>query len=157
MGFPGGSVVKNPPANSGSAGDVGSIPGLERSPGVGNGSPLQYSCLENPMDRGAWQTTVHRVAKDQTRLSTHTKNTIDGADYKQQKFTVLRNHQRMPHNPPTPRLFNITFGLPCSSHSAVDIRDYIQSSRIQRLSGELSCAKVLAHVLKTHLALNFQE
>ena len=89
MGFPGGSVVKNLPANSGSAGDVGSIPGLERSPGVGNGSPLQYSFLENPMDRGAWQTTVLRVAKDQTQLSTHTKNTIDGADYKQQKFTVL--------------------------------------------------------------------
>ena len=52
MGFPGGSVVKNPPAN---AGDVGLIPGLGRSPGEGNGNPLQYSCLENPMDRGAWQ------------------------------------------------------------------------------------------------------
>ena len=50
MGFPGGSVVKNLPAN---AGDTGSIPGSERSPGGGNGSPLQYSCLENPMDRGA--------------------------------------------------------------------------------------------------------
>ena len=49
--FPGGSVVKNPPAN---AGDVGSIPGLGRSPGEGNGTPLQYSCLENPMDGGAW-------------------------------------------------------------------------------------------------------
>ena len=48
MGFPDGSAVKNPPAN---AGDVGSIPGLERSPGGGNSNPLQYSCLENPMDR----------------------------------------------------------------------------------------------------------
>ena len=52
MGFPGGSVVKNPPANAGDARDAGSIPGSERSPGVGNGNLLQYSCLENPMDRG---------------------------------------------------------------------------------------------------------
>ena len=59
MGFPGGSVVKNPPA---SAGDTGSIPGSGRSPGEGNGNPLQYFCLENPKDRGAWQATVHGVA-----------------------------------------------------------------------------------------------
>ena len=51
--FPGGSVAKNPPANAGVARDTGSIPGLGRSPGVGNGNPLQYSCLKNPMDRGA--------------------------------------------------------------------------------------------------------
>ena len=63
MGFPGGSVVKNPPAN---AGDRGSIPGSERSPGAGNGNSLQDSCLGNPMDRGAWQATVHTVAKSQT-------------------------------------------------------------------------------------------
>ena len=62
MGFPGGSVVKNPLAN---AGDVGLIPGLGRSPGEGNGNPLQYSYLENPMDRGAWPTTVHKVTKSQ--------------------------------------------------------------------------------------------
>ena len=55
MGFPYGSVVKNPPANAGDAGDMGSIPGLGRSPGEGNGNPLQYSCRENPMDREAWQ------------------------------------------------------------------------------------------------------
>ena len=54
MGFPGGSVVKNPPANAGDAGDVGSVPGLGRSPGVGNGNPVQYSSLGNPMDRGVW-------------------------------------------------------------------------------------------------------
>ena len=60
MDFPGGSVVKNPPAN---VGDVGSVPGSGRSPGEGNGNPLQYSCLENPMDRGAWQARVHGVAK----------------------------------------------------------------------------------------------
>ena len=62
VGFPGGSLVKNPPAN---AGDVGSIRGLGRSLGEGNVNPLQYSCLENHMDRGAWQATVHRVAKSQ--------------------------------------------------------------------------------------------
>ena len=59
------SVVKNPPAN---AGDTASIPVLGRSPGGGRGHPLQYSCLENLMDRGAWQAIVHRVAKSQTRL-----------------------------------------------------------------------------------------
>ena len=61
MGFPSGSVVKNPPAN---AGDMGLIPGLGRSPREGNGNPLQYSCLENPLDKGAWWATVHGVAKE---------------------------------------------------------------------------------------------
>ena len=61
--FPGGSVVKNLTAN---AGDMGSIPGQGRSLGVRNGNPLQHSCLENPMDRGAWQATVHGVTKSQT-------------------------------------------------------------------------------------------
>ena len=59
--FPGGSVVKNPPAN---AGDSRSIPGSGRSPGGGNDNSLQYSCLENPMDRRAWQVTVYGVAKN---------------------------------------------------------------------------------------------
>ena len=59
-GFPGGSVVKNLPAN---AGDMGSIPGLGRSLGGGNGNPLQYSCLENPTDRGAWKATFHGVER----------------------------------------------------------------------------------------------
>ena len=67
-GFPGGSVVKNPPAKLGSAGDVGSIPGLGISPGGGHGNPLQYSCLENPMDKGAWQAAAHRVTQSQTQL-----------------------------------------------------------------------------------------
>ena len=53
-------------------GDLSSIPGLERSPGEGNGNRLQDSCLENPMDRGAWQTTLHRVAKSQTQMSDFT-------------------------------------------------------------------------------------
>ena len=64
-----GTVVKSLPANVGDTGDAGSIPGLGRSPGVGNGSPLQYSCLENSVDRGAWQATVHGVTKSQTQLS----------------------------------------------------------------------------------------
>ena len=61
-------MVKNPSANAGDIRDVGSIPGSGRSPGGGHGTPLQYSCLENPMDRGAWGTTVHGVAKSQIGL-----------------------------------------------------------------------------------------
>ena len=68
-GFPGGTVVKNLPPNAGDTREAGSIPGLGRSPSVGNGNPLQYSCLENSKDRGAWRATVHRVTKSQTRLS----------------------------------------------------------------------------------------
>ena len=60
LGLPGGSEVKNPPA---SAGDLGSIPGLGISLEEGNCNPLQYSCLENSMDRGAWQATVHRITR----------------------------------------------------------------------------------------------
>ena len=60
-------MVKNLPANAGDAGDVDLIPGLGRSPGEGNGNPLQYPCLRNPMDRGVWQATVHGVAKSQTQ------------------------------------------------------------------------------------------
>ena len=67
-------VVKNPLANTGDARDMGSIPGLRRSSGIGHGNPFRYSCLENPMNRGAWWTTVHGVTKSQTLLkdSTHT-------------------------------------------------------------------------------------
>ena len=61
-------MVKNPPANTGDARDAGSIPGWGRSPGEGHGNPLQYSYLENPMDRGAWWATVHRVSKSQKQL-----------------------------------------------------------------------------------------
>ena len=69
-------VVKNPSANVGDIGDVDSIPEPERSPGEGHVNPFQYSCLENPMDRGAWRATVHGLAKSWTspkQLSTHTR------------------------------------------------------------------------------------
>ena len=71
MDFPGGSVVKNPPAN---AGDVNSIPELGRSSGEGNGNSLQYSCLDVPMDRGAWQATVHEVTKSGTQTTEHSSD-----------------------------------------------------------------------------------
>ena len=66
LGFPGGSAVKNPPAN---AGDEGSVPGLGRSSGGGNGNPFHHFCLENPIHRGAWWARVHGVAKSWTWLS----------------------------------------------------------------------------------------
>ena len=69
MGFPDGRVVKNPSASAGDRRDTGSVPGSGRSPGEGNGNLLQYSCLENSMDRRAWQATVHGVTKSQTQLS----------------------------------------------------------------------------------------
>ena len=67
-------MVKNPLASEGDIRDMGLIPGLERSPGGEDGNPCQYSCLENPMDRGSWWAMVHRVAQNRTqlkRLSTH--------------------------------------------------------------------------------------
>ena len=69
MYFPGTAVVKNPPATAGDARDAASICGLGRSPGVRNGNPLQYSCLGNSMDRGAWRATVHGVAKNRIQLN----------------------------------------------------------------------------------------
>ena len=72
-------VVKNPPANAGDVRDVGSTPGLGRAPGGGHGSSLLYSCLGNPMDRGAWRATVHGVAQSQIqlkRLSTYTRGVL---------------------------------------------------------------------------------
>ena len=75
MGFSGGTVVKNYPANAGGTRDTGSVPGSRRSLGEGNGSPLEYFCLKNPMDRGASWATVHGITEsDMTeQLSTHTK------------------------------------------------------------------------------------
>ena len=76
MGFPGGTVVKNSPANAGDTRDAGSTSGSERCPGERNGNPLQYSCLENAMNRGAWWATVHGVTKNQTPLNTHALHPI---------------------------------------------------------------------------------
>ena len=70
-------MVKNPPSSAGGVRYAGSIPGLERSPGGGHGNPLQCSCLENPMDRGAWRATVQGVAKSQTRLKRLSMHTED--------------------------------------------------------------------------------
>ena len=72
-GFPSGSAVKNPPAIQEKGGDMGLNLGSGRSPWRGHGNSLQYSCLENPIDRGAWQATVHRVAKesDMTEVTEH--------------------------------------------------------------------------------------
>ena len=70
-GFPGGTVVTNPPANAGDARSMGLIPGTGRYPEEGSGNPLQYSCLRNSMDRGAWRATVHGVAKSWTQLSSY--------------------------------------------------------------------------------------
>ena len=71
MGFPGGAVVKNPPANADTR-DTDSIPGLGRSPEVGNGNPLQYSCLGNPMETGASWAAVHEVAESDMTEHVHT-------------------------------------------------------------------------------------
>ena len=70
QGFSGGSVVENPPVRAGDIGVSGSSPGLGRSPGEGTGNPLQYSCLKNPIDRGAWQVAVHGVTESDA-TSTH--------------------------------------------------------------------------------------
>ena len=70
-------MIKNPSANAGDKRDMGSVSGSGRSPGGGHGDPLQYSCLENPMDRGAWQAAVHRVVKSQTLLMQHSTEHIE--------------------------------------------------------------------------------
>ena len=89
QGFPGGSEVK---ASTCNAGDLGSIPGSGRSPGEGNGNPLQDSCLENSMDRGAWWATVHGVAKSQTRLSDFTFTSLSKEKVLHAYFTLTASH-----------------------------------------------------------------
>ena len=85
--FPGGTVLKNLPANAGDRRDTGLLPGSGRSTGVGDSKPLQYSCLENSMDRGAWWTTVLRVTKNQT----HSCLTQFGKNYE----TYLQKKKKM--------------------------------------------------------------
>ena len=86
-GFPGGLVVKNLPAN---VGDVGSIPGSGRSPGEGNGNLLQYSCLKNPMDRGAWQAAVHGVAKESDTTYKLNNNIVQHLNYISQYSSKIK-------------------------------------------------------------------
>ena len=88
--FPVATVVKNPPANAGDARDAGLITGSGRSPGEGHGNPLQYSCLENPVDRGAWWATVCEVIKSQTQLSRHTQHQRSLTHYNCQISLLLR-------------------------------------------------------------------
>ena len=95
MGFPGSSVVKNPLANKGAPGNAGLIPGLGRSPGGRNGNAHQYSCLENPMDIGAWWATIHEVAKSWTWLSVHTPVAILAFN-RVLRFHVLSRHTLHP-------------------------------------------------------------
>jgi len=108
-------VVKNPPASAGDARDVGSIPGSGRSPGEGHGNQLQYSCLENPMDRGAWWAMVHMVPKSQTqlkRLSTtqHGGNLELNYIFKDSSlFLQMRAHSQFSE---CAEFFRISFGAP---------------------------------------------
>ena len=95
MNFPGGVVVKNLPASAGGEGGVGSLPRWGRSPGEGNGNPLQYSCQENPINRGAWRGAVHEVTKSWTPLNLHAPRlhslfTEPGMDHFQYKCEVTR-------------------------------------------------------------------
>ena len=97
MGFPSGSLVQNLPAMQ-EPGNASLIPGLGTSPGEGNGNPLQCSCLENPMDRGAWWATVHGVAKSRTQLSDLTfKITADGGCSHEIKRPFLLGRKVMTH------------------------------------------------------------
>ena len=76
MGFPGARVVKSPPTNAGDRREVGLVPGSGRSPGAGNDNPVQYSCLENQMDRETWWATVHQVTDLDTTDQTHTHRNL---------------------------------------------------------------------------------
>ena len=88
MAFPGGSDGK---ASVYNAGDPGSIPGLGRSPGEGNGNPLRYYCLESPMDREAWKATLHGIAKSQTRLSDFTSLHLESKEIFRFLFSPFTN------------------------------------------------------------------
>ena len=120
LGSPGGTMVNNLPSNAGYTRDTGSIPGLGRSPGVGNGNPLQYSCLENSMDRGVWQATVYGVANKGTQLSMHM-----GTRAHAYTHTHTHTHTHFTHNgqshcfgQASGRQFSSSSGPPCS-HATV--------------------------------------
>jgi len=94
LGFPGGSLAKNPPASEGESRDSGSVPGLGRSLGVRNGNPLQYSCQENPRDRGAWRAIVHEVAKSHVGVNI----IVDTCNYSLGDSSVNRVKQKYVFN-----------------------------------------------------------
>ena len=124
-GFPGGTRVKNPCANGGDTGNVGSIPGLGRFPGGGSGNPHQYSCLENPMDTGDWRAIIHGVTKSRTqpkRLSmyththTHILQTLKIKDLHSQRscklLKLIKRWRWQPHSLSTwwfPEVRNLDF------------------------------------------------
>ena len=101
LGLSGSTVVKNLLASAGDTGDWGLSSGSGRSPAEGNGSPLQYPCLENPMDGEAWQATVHRVAKTQTQLSTYSSTNLSSPTRDRNRAPCI-NHwtttREVPHN-----------------------------------------------------------
>ena len=82
-------VIKNLLINAGDIGDSGSIPGLERFPGGGHGNPLRYSCLENPMDRESWWTTVHKVSQSKTSLKQLSMHAPDCRSFRVESFCVI--------------------------------------------------------------------
>ena len=99
-GFPGGTVVKNPPANEGDAGDPSSSPGSGRSPGGGNSNPLQYSCLENPMDRGAWQADYSPWDRKESDITKHTIMCAQSGYSPVLTTFCLHTLHSPPHQPP---------------------------------------------------------
>ena len=105
-GFPGSSVVKNPPANAGDLRDAGSVSGLGRSPGEGNGNPLQYSCLGNLMDRGGWWAMVHEAPKGQTRPSDSRRAR---AWYLKRKNSKLNTYTLLPEQITSLNIFSLPF------------------------------------------------
>ena len=99
QGFPGGPVVKNPPAKAGDTRDAHLLPGLRRSPGRGNDTPLQYSCLENPMDRAARQTTIHGVPQSWTGLSDWARSYACKNQDNEKKEKLSRRRQAEDYRP----------------------------------------------------------
>ena len=132
-------LVKNLPANAGDIRDVGLIPGLGRSPGEGHGNPLQYSCLENPMDRGAWWATVHRVAKSWTwlkRLNMHIVTKLKNYCLRETNQASISETKKICHN------FNLPF------FHCVSLNNFILSyCWLCGLSSFYSCTMCLPNML----------
>ena len=124
-GFPGGAGVKNLPANAGETRDVSLIPGSGRSPRIGNGNPLQYSCLENPMNRGAWRATVYGVAECEcactharahTHTHTHYRHCFCALSWGCQWYpslclSIAQSTSHFPHPPPEIQLVEGSYYL----------------------------------------------